>query len=390
MNYPKNQETALKWTYKFWDTQPMMKFKEIVTRDGIINPDQNIEELSKEQPLPPENFMWENLDINNQDQLKKVSSFLDKFFMIDSSNNFKCNYSPELLEWLYKNSEYIGLSLTVKKTGLVVGFIIGKVINMQVNRNKLNLVETNFLCVHPKLRTKNMVPMLINELKRQFNLKNYFNGLFVDIEYLPTPISTIKRFNRAINIDNLIETEYMKLDQSVTVDEVKKALRLPDKKSTSLKKMEKKHLEQVYELFNEYMEKYNFHPIFTLDEFKHMFLNNKFVTSYVYEDTDGYVLDFVSYYNTESTVFKTNKIIKKGTLFYYTCLNETQYKLIQDILIVAKNNGIDVFNAMEIMENQYTLKELGFEENSANLHYYLYNWRTRPFKQIQMCYLSFF
>jgi len=390
MNYPKNQETALKWQYKFWDTQPMTKLKDIVTHDGMIDLNIDIEQISKESNTCPENFAWENLDINNKDQLKKVSYFLDKFFMVDSSNNFKGNYSPELLEWLYNKSEYIGISLIVKKTGLVVGFIIGKVVNMQVNKNKLELIETNFLCVHPKIRTKGVVSMLIQELRRQFNLKNYFCGLFVDIEYLPTPICSITRYNRAINVDNLIETEYMKLDSNINADEVKKALRLPEKISSNFKKMEESHLEQVYELFNEYMDKYSFHPIFTLEEFEHIFLNNKFVTTYVYEDTYGFVLDFISYYNTEATVFKNNKIIKKGTLFYYTCINETQYKLIQDILNVAKNNGIDVFNAMEIMENQYTLRELGFEEGSSNLHYYLYNWKVRPLKSIQLSYISFF
>lgn len=43
-------------------------------------------------------------------------------------------------------------------------------------------------------------------------------------------------------------------------------------------------------------------------------------------------------------------------------------------LIQAKNLGFDVFNALDILDNDLFLKELKFAPGDGYLHYYLYNW----------------
>jgi glycylpeptide N-tetradecanoyltransferase len=43
-------------------------------------------------------------------------------------------------------------------------------------------------------------------------------------------------------------------------------------------------------------------------------------------------------------------------------------------LIEAKKQGFDVFNALDIMDNQQFLEELKFAPGDGYLHYYLYNW----------------
>lgn len=42
--------------------------------------------------------------------------------------------------------------------------------------------------------------------------------------------------------------------------------------------------------------------------------------------------------------------------------------------IVAKKLGFDVFNALDILDNQSFLKDLKFGMGDGSLHYYLYNW----------------
>ncbi|CAG7716947.1 unnamed protein product, partial [Allacma fusca] len=49
--------------------------------------------------------------------------------------------------------------------------------------------------------------------------------------------------------------------------------------------------------------------------------------------------------------------------------------LMQDALIIAKNSGFDVFNALDLMENKTFLETLKFGVGDGNLQYYLYNWR---------------
>lgn len=48
--------------------------------------------------------------------------------------------------------------------------------------------------------------------------------------------------------------------------------------------------------------------------------------------------------------------------------------LIRFALVKAKELGYDVFNALDIMENQEVFHELKFGVGDGFLHYYLWNW----------------
>ena len=43
----------------------------------------------------------------------------------------------------------------------------------------------------------------------------------------------------------------------------------------------------------------------------------------------------------------------------------------------AHELGYDVFNALDIMENQKVFEELKFSEGDGFLQYYLYNWKLK-------------
>ncbi len=46
-------------------------------------------------------------------------------------------------------------------------------------------------------------------------------------------------------------------------------------------------------------------------------------------------------------------------------------------LLRAKEAGFDVFNALNIMDNESFLEALKFGVGDGYLHYYLYNWKLR-------------
>jgi len=50
-------------------------------------------------------------------------------------------------------------------------------------------------------------------------------------------------------------------------------------------------------------------------------------------------------------------------------------ELLSDALIMAKNAGYDVFNALDLMENKKFLENLKFGIGDGNLQYYLFNWK---------------
>lgn len=387
MSYPKNYDMASKWDYKFWDTQPVTKLNEKVNIDGQIEPDKLIEEISTEALRLPEDFEWCSFNLSNISDCTEISEFINNHYVEDSNGKFRLQYKADFIEWIYKNSKHISIGVKMKSKNLLVACISAKIGKYQVNKNKLDMAEVNLLCVHKSLRSKRLAPVLIKELTRQANLLGYSKALYTASNYLPTPILTAKYFHRAINITTLYETGFVTFDKSMDMDTVKKSHKLPKKfKNEHFMKVEERHLEQMFELFNDYMDKYNLHPIFTQEEFNHLFYDNKYVVCYVLEDTNKNVLDFISYYNMQSNVLKNNekyKYIRSANLFYYTSMNEVLFLLIKDLMIAARNNGIDVFNVTDIMENDNILRELGFEEGTGVSNYYLYNWQIRPLKNMQ-------
>lgn len=52
------------------------------------------------------------------------------------------------------------------------GFISGIPVRMIVNDKEVMMAEINFLCVHKKLRSLRLAPLLIKEVTRRVNLKD--------------------------------------------------------------------------------------------------------------------------------------------------------------------------------------------------------------------------
>ncbi|ARF09649.1 N-myristoyltransferase [Indivirus ILV1] len=382
--YPKNLESATKYEYKFWNTQPMTKIKEHVTVDTEFNN----ETLSNQQESLPDGFVWMKYDFSKFEDKQKISLFLSKFYGLDSSAEFSKQYNETYLDWLSNERTYIALGVEYKLA--TMGFIYGHVQKTQVNRRQLDIVEVNLACIHPKLRNKNLLPRLITELRRQFDSLGYKYGTFSTVNYMSKPFCSSVAWNRVIGAKVLIDTGFIKLDQSLTLEMVKNSSRLPSKldiENYNFKKMDESHIDRAYELFNNYMDKYNVHPIFNKDDFKREFYNNKFINTFVVENSNGQVLDFFSYYTLTTNVLKNNtkhKNIKRGYLYYYTCQNLTPYKLLQNILILVKTHGVDVFTALDNMENMYVLRELGFDETSTTYHQYMYNLKIPTLQNTQV------
>ena len=60
---------------------------------------------------------------------------------------------------------------------------------------------------------------------------------------------------------------------------------------------------------------------------------------------------------------------------YYNVATTVPLKqLMNDLLIFAKQQDFDVFNALDIMENGDVLKDLKFGIGDGHLQYYIYNW----------------
>lgn len=54
--------------------------------------------------------------------------------------------------------------------------------------------------------------------------------------------------------------------------------------------------------------------------------------------------------------------------------------LMKDLLIFARNDGADVFNALDVMDNEPVFSDLQFGAGDGFLQYYVYNWKCPQMK----------
>ena len=87
--------------------------------------------------------------------------------------------------------------------------------------------------------------------------------------------------------------------------------------------------------------------------------------------------DFCSFYHLPSTIFKCDKHSKLCAAYsYYNVATTMSFQeLIADALVLAKLEGSDVYNALDLLDNSSVLSALKFGPGDGYLQYYLYNWR---------------
>lgn len=163
-----------------------------------------------------------------------------------------------------------------------------------------------------------------------------------------------------------------------------KLYKLPEApKTPGFRPMTEKDIPQAQKLLSKYLKKFKLVPDFDEHEFKHWFLPRKgIIYSFVVADEKGVITDLVSFYALPSTVMHhpMHKIIKAAYSFYNVSTKTPWLELMNDALVSAKNDDFDVFNALDVMENQTFLGPLKFGIGDGNLQYYLYNWRCPNMK----------
>lgn len=73
-----------------------------------------------------------------------------------------------------------------------VGFITAIPANIHTYYTEKKMVEINFLCVHKKLRSKRVAPVLIREITRRVHLEGIFQAVYTAGVVLPKPVGTCR------------------------------------------------------------------------------------------------------------------------------------------------------------------------------------------------------
>uniref|UniRef100_H2YR95 Glycylpeptide N-tetradecanoyltransferase n=1 Tax=Ciona savignyi TaxID=51511 RepID=H2YR95_CIOSA len=366
--------------WKFWDTQPVPKLNEDVKDIGAIEPDK-VHVREEPYSLPVE-FEWDTVDLGNPNQLEEVYKLLNENYVEDDDNMFRFDYSAGFLQWSLRPPGWIQdwhCGVRVKKSKKLVGFISAIPALIKVYDRHQRMVEINFLCVHKKLRTKRVAPVLIREITRRVNRRGIFQAVYTAGVVLPKPVAKCRYYHRSLNPRKLVEVKFSHLGRNQTMQRLVKLMRLPEEPQIrGIRPLKPCDIPQCHKLMANYLAKFNLSPVFTEEEFSHFFLPRKdIVESYVVTNQQGEVTDMASFFILSSSIMHhpDHQMLYAAYSFYNVAVAHTQKELMKDMLIFAKKLGFDVFNALDLMDNHSFLKDLKFGMGDGNLHYYLYNYK---------------
>ncbi|KAG6837290.1 hypothetical protein H0H93_011892 [Arthromyces matolae] len=412
--------------HKFWGTQPVPQLGEgPPIDDGYIEPSKPREDVRQEAYPLPKDFEWSILDLSDPKQArtgpnllciftktKEVYDLLSANYVEDDQAAFRFQYTAEFLHWAltppgYHKEWHVGVRVSSNKK--LVAFISGVPMFIRVRKHQIPVAEINYLCVHKKLRSKRLAPVLIKEVTRQVHLKGVFQAIYTAGVVVPTPVSVCRYYHRLINVQKLIDIKFayvprnMTLARMLRVNKVATTFAVP-----GLREMEERDIPQVADLFTRYMRRFDLAPLYDLDEIKHQFMSGmgtgdigsagvgrrigQVTWSYVVEVTISQnsgrdwllnirfkdpethkITDFFSFYSLPSTVIGNTKfpVLEAAYLFYYGTetafldgteetgeLKKRLETVIGDALVVANNAGFDVFNALTLMDNVPILQDL--------------------------------
>ncbi|KAK7122881.1 hypothetical protein R3I94_019856 [Phoxinus phoxinus] len=377
---PKSLLEAYKHTYRFWDTQPVPKIDEEVTSYGPIKLE--MPSVREESYSLPQEFIWDTLDLDNQEQLRELCDLLNENYTEEDDNTLRLHYSSQFLLWALcppggQSQWHCGVR--VNSSQKLVGFINAIPATMKVFDTELKMVEVNFLCVHKKLRSKRVAPVLIKEITRRVHQQGIFQAVYSTSAVLPKPIATCRYWHRSLNPRKLIELNFFSLTRNMTLQRALKLNRLPETtKTTGLRPMTVQDVLVVQALLREHLKAFHLSPVLTLEDVEHWLLpQDGVIDTYVVESMTGTVTDMVSFYTLPSTALNhpVHKGLKAACVLYCISKATPLLQLMEDTLIICKARGFDVFSAMDVMDNKAFLEPLKFRMGEVHKQYYLYNWR---------------
>lgn len=349
--------------------------------EGPIDSTKTVEDVRKEPYNLPSGFVWSECPVDDPAVLDELYELLALHYVEDDDNLFRFNYGREFLSWALTPpgalKEWI-IGVRVETTRKLVGFITAIPTALQCNGKRIQVAEVNFLCVHKKLRSKRLAPVLIKEITRRVNSKSIWQAVYTAGIVLPTPVAECRYWHRSLNPKKLVEVGFSGLGQRMTISRSIKLYKVREEPALEgLRPMKESDAPQVHKLLMSYLRNFKLHPDFTEEEVRHWLTPRENVVYVYVRQHKGKITDLTSFYELPSSVIghPKHKEVKAAYSFYNVATTVPLKELMQDALCLAKKKDFDVFNALDVMDNKTFVEELKFGVGDGFLRYYLYNWR---------------
>jgi glycylpeptide N-tetradecanoyltransferase len=369
--------------HAFWSTQDV---------ENVANASLHIIELIDKltlDGLPPAHIRSEPYDLPatlqwceiDTAQFGEVHDLLQSHYVGSDDGGWIMHYSVEHLQWAMCGSDtFFRLGVRVVAGGQLVGFIAAIPRMMGIYDRKVKMVEINFLCLRNDLRSAGLAPLLIQEITRRVKIRNRWQGaIYTTGTVLPHVMASATCYHRILSVKKMVDIGFFEKHQRLSMKGIMKLYRLPDTTSIQgLRPMRRRDDGAVAQLLNAFLVPYHLRYYFSKANVGKQFRGPQDVVfSYVVENADGQITDFISFYRIEMLV-KSGGTFHAAYSLYNVASSVSWSELMRDALVLARDAGCDVFNCTDVMENASFISDLKFHLGTGRLQYYLYNWRAPP------------
>lgn len=221
-------------------------------------------------------------------ELTELYELLRDNYVEDDDAMFRFAYAKEFLRWAltppgYKPDWIVGVRSA--KGGRLFASITGIPAEISSYGRHVPMCEINFLCVHKKLRSKRLAPVLIKEVTRRVNLTGVWQATYTAGVVLPKPVARCQYWHRSIQPKKLIEVGFSRLAPRMTLARTIRLYQLPDvPEIAGIRPATAADVPAITRLINAYLPAFSLHPVLSEEEVAHWLLPHEGVI-------DSFVVD---------------------------------------------------------------------------------------------------
>lgn len=370
----------------FWKTQPVVETTNILDTDFGPIETPKLEDIKKEPYNLPDGFEFYTLDLNKEEDMLKIQTFLNNNYL-ESDDNMRFAYSIETIKWItmcpaHFPELFICVRTTINKQ--IIATIFGIPVKVKVFDKVIEQVEIDLLCVNKKFRNKRLAPVMIKEVTRRTNLRGIFQAVYTTGLDLPNKLATIQYYHRIINVKKMASIGFYNMpNNNVSIYEKLYKVNIPKlENSYIIRPLELKDVDVCLIKLNNYLKQYKLTHVFDKDGFIHYFTpTQNIIYTYVVEK-DNIITDMISFFVIDNTISnnKDYKEYKAGYLYYYFNESLNLEDLFNIGFFYAKSQNIDVFNILNMFNLNDVVDKCKFLSGTGHLNYYLYNYKCNSMK----------
>src|SRR5699024_10396687 len=149
------------------------------------------------------------------------------------------------------------VGVRASKSRKLVAAIFGVPTEVRVRGQKLKVTEINFLCIHKKLRSKRLAPVLIKEITRRCYRNATYQASYTAGVVLPTPVSSCRYYPRPRHWLTLYEAGFSPLPhRSTRARQITKGHLASVTSTPGLRPMQAKDADAVHDLLERYEQRF--------------------------------------------------------------------------------------------------------------------------------------